>query len=656
MVIACDARSARDAAESVAVEYEELPAVVSASAALADGAPRLFECAPGNLALHWSGGDEAATERAFASADHVVRARLVNNRVVVAPMETRGVLASYDPGSRRYTLHAPSQGANQVKAEVARTLGVPERDVRVITPDVGGAFGIKIPAYPEYILAAWVARVLGRPVKWIGERGDAFLTDGQGRDHVMEGELALSRDGDFLAIRCRTLSNCGAYGSGTACTIPTAGGTRCMTGVYRIPAWHADVRVVYTNTVPVIAYRGAGKPEYNYMVERLVDKAARTLSIDPVSLRRRNAVSASEMPYVTGTGLTFDSGDFAGNMDDALALADRAGFETRRERSRARGRLRGQGLAMFQEPDGFLDNRVTVVFGGDGGLSVTLTGQSGGQGFVTTFAQVAAQQLGLPVGAVRVVQGDSDIIGPGRGTGGSRTATVAGNGILQASERIIDKARRIAAHMFEASEQDVVFEDGVLRIVGTDLRRSLQEVAAASFDAANLPAGMEPGLEATVHYMAREYNYPCGCHVCEVEIDAETGSIEIVDYVAVNDHGVVINPMLLEGQIHGGVVQGIGQALLEHCAYDEDSGQLLAGSFMDYCLPRASDLPALRIRRNVVPARTNALGVKGVGESGCTAACPALVNAVVDALACEGIDEVDMPVCSEQVWRLLNRR
>ena len=651
LVLGESPEAARAGAELVMVEYDELEAVVDAHDALMPSAPQLFDDAPGNLALHWHGGDRARTLATIGRAHHVTTIRLVNNRVVIAPMETRGVVASYDASNGRYHVYAPSQGANDVKAGLASALKVSPHDVHVMTPDVGGAFGIKIPAYPEYILAAWAARRYARPVKWIAERVDAFQSDGQGRDHVMSAELALDEAGRFLAVSCHTLSNIGAYGSATGCTIPTAGGTRCITGVYRIGCWHADVQVVYTNTVPVIAYRGAGKPEYNYLIERLVDKAARELGLDAAQLRRLNAVAASEMPYPTGTGLVFDSGEFVRNMDDALQRSDRAGFEARRLEAADRGRLRGQGFAMFQEPDGYLDNRVTLVFGQRGELTVTLTGQSGGQGFWTTFAQVAADHLGLQVASVRVRQGDSDLIGPGRGTGGSRTATVAGSGIVRASEKVIAKARRIVAHMLEANEADVAFENGAVGVIGTDRQMTLPEVAIASFDVANLSDDMEPGLEASFHYQARDYNYPCGCHVCEVEIDPETGAIRLVSYLAVNDHGVVINPLLLNGQIHGGVVQGLGQALTEHCVYDADSGQLLSGSFMDYCLPRARDLPSFCVELSPVPAQTNPLGVKGVGESGCTAACPAVVNAIIDALHPLGIDHVDMPVTSEQIWQ-----
>jgi carbon-monoxide dehydrogenase large subunit len=653
MVIAETRAQARDAAELVEVEYQELASVSDARAALAAGAPQLFDQLPGNLALDWEGGDPRAVERAFGQAAHVVRLTLVNNRIVIAPLETRGVLAAYESGTGRYTLHTPSQGVNEVREGIAAALGAATADLRVLTPQVGGGFGIKIVAYPEHPLVAWAARWLGRPVKWVGDRSDAFVTDYHGRDHVTDAALALDAHGRILAIRHDTVSNAGAYASGPALTIPTTGGSRCATGVYAIPAWCARTRVAVTNTVPVSAYRGAGKPEYNYVVERLVDAAARALRIDPAEIRRRNVVPPEAMPYETGTGIVFDSGEFARNMEDAITLADRAGFEARRDQARSRGRLRGLGLAMFQEPDGFLDNRVTVVFDAAGRVTVTLTGQENGQGHTTTFAQVAAAELGVPLASVRVRQGDTDSVGPGRGTGGSRVATVAGSGIVRASRRIVDKAKALAAHLLEASEADLEFDAGTVRVVGTDRALGIGEIAAAAFDGARLPAEMEPALEATSHYLAREYNYPCGAHLCEVEIDPETGALELVRYAAVNDHGVAINPMLLEGQVHGGIVQGIGQALHERCVYEDATGQLLTGTFMDYGLPRAGDLPHIAFERNVVPARTNPLGVKGVGESGCTAAPAAVMHAVIDALSPLGITHIDMPVTPEGLWRAI---
>ena len=655
MVVARTRRIAQDAAEQVMVDYEELDVVVDGRAAVEAGAPQLWPPAPGNVALDWEGGDAGAADAAFARAAHVTRLDITNNRLVIAPMETRGVIAEYEPRDGRYTVRTPSQGVRHLLAPLARSLGVPESRIRVITDDVGGAFGIKIPLYPEHVLVAWAARRIGRPVKWIAERSESFLSDGQGRDHATEAELALDADGRFLAVRTNTVSNMGAYSTAAAPTIPTVGGTRCITGVYRIPAWHARSRVVFTNTVPIHAFRGAGKPEYNHVIERLVDAAARETGRDPAELRRLNVVPPEAMPWSTGTGIEFDSGEFAANMDDALAIADRSGFEARREEARTRGMLRGFGFALFQEPDGYLDNRVTLVFRRSGELTVTLTGQTGGQGHETTFAQVASGRLGVPFEAVQVLQGDSDVVGPGSGSGGSRTATVAGMGVTLAAEAIVERGRRIAAELMEASAEDITFAAGTFTIAGTDRSVSLHEVVAASFEPASFPDSNEIGLQATSHYRAKKYNYPCGCHVCEVEIDPRTGMLALVRYTAVNDHGVAINPMLLEGQVHGGIAQGLGQALMERTVYDPDTGQLVSGSFMDYAIPRADDIPAIEFKRNCVPARTNALGVKGVGESGCTAACPAVMNAIVDALAPLGITHLDMPATPERIWAACKR-
>ena len=650
MVVAGTRRAAQEAAEQVIADYGELDVVVDGRAALDADAPQLWPSAPGNIALDWEGGDADAARAAFARAAHVTRLDVVNHRVVIAPMETRGVVAEYEPSDGRYTIRTPSQGVGSLLAPLARSLGVAESRIRVITNDVGGAFGIKIPPYPEHVLVAWAARRLGRPVKWIAERTEGFVSDGQGRDHVTEAELALDAEGRFLAVRTSTVSNMGAYSTAAAPTIPTVGGSRCITGVYRIPAWHARSRVVFTNTVPVHAYRGAGKPEYNHVIERLVDAAARETGRDPAELRRLNVVPPEAMPYPTGTGIELDSGEFAANMDDALALADRTGFEARRTEARTRGKLRGFGFALFQEPDGYLDNRVTLVFRPSGELTVTLTGQTGGHGHETTFAQVASDRLGVPFDSVQVLQGDSDVVGPGSGSGGSRTATVASMGVTLAAEAIVERGRRIAAELMEASAEDVAFAGGTFTIAGTDRGVSLREVVAASFEPASFPESNEIGLQATSHYRAKQYNYPCGCHVCEVEIDPETGALLLVRYTAVNDHGVVINPMLLEGQVHGGIAQGLGQALMERTVYDPETGQLVSGSFMDYAIPRADDVPMIDFKPNCVPARTNPLGVKGVGESGCTAACPAVMNAIVDALAPFGVGHVDMPATPERLW------
>ena len=499
MVVARTRREAQDAAERVVVDYEELDVVVDGRAALEAAAPQLWPSAPGNVALDWEGGDAGATDAAFARAARVTRLVIVNNRVVIAPMETRGAIAEYEPRDGRYTIRTPSQGVGSLLAPLARSLGVAESRVRVITDDVGGAFGIKIPPYPEHVLVAWAARRLGRPVKWIAERSESFLSDGQGRDHVTEAELALDADGRFLAVRTSTVSNMGAYSTAAAPTIPTLGGTRCATGVYRIPAWHARSRVVFTNTVPIHAYRGAGKPEYNHVVERLADTAARETGRDPAELRRLNVVPPDAMPYPTGTGIELDSGEFAANMDDALALADRSGFEARRAEARSRGMLRGFGFALFQEPDGYLDNRVTLVFQPSGELTVTLTGQAGGHGHETTFAQVASDRLGVAFESVQVRQGDSDLVGPGSGSGGSRTATVAGMGVTLAAEAIVERGKRVAAELLEASAEDIAFSAGTFVHRGHRPRRRAARRGGGVVQARVLsrlerdwPAGHEP--------------------------------------------------------------------------------------------------------------------------------------------------------------------
>ena len=638
MAVAETAAAAREMAEAVAVDYSPLDAAET---------EELFE---------WATGDAAEVEARFARAAHRIRISLANNRVSAAPLETRGALAAWDARDARYTLIAPTQGPGQVQEGLARALGAARADVRVITPDVGGGFGMKNGIFAEQVLLASGARQLGRPLKWIDERSDSFLSDYHARDHETDAELALDAEGRFLAIRTSTRSDLGAYATGAGPVIPTDGGSRMLANVYRIPAVHAETVCRLSHTTPITAYRGAGKPEYGYIVERLVDEAARRLAIDPAELRRRNMIRPEEMPWRTPTGLVYDSGDFAGNLDAALELADRAGFTERRRASETAGRLRGFGFASYTEPDGYKDGRVTMRFDEEGLLTVTLTASSNGQGYATTFSQIAAEQLGLPVDAVRVLTGDSDIVGRGSGAGGSRVTTVAGAAMVRASERIVEKGRRIAAAMLEASEDDIAFEGGAFEVVGTDRSVGLREVAAASFNPAFLDEDMDMGLDASGHFIARTYSFPNGTHVAEVEIDPETGQVTLERYSLVNDAGVAVNPMLLEGQLHGGIAQGLGQALMEHIVYDPESGQLLSGSFMDYAMPRAADIPFFALERRPTPCLTNPLGVKGVGESGTTAALPAAMNAVADALASAGAPCVQMPAAPERIWRALRGR
>ena len=528
--------------------------------------------------------------------------------------------------------------------------------LRVVTPDVGGSFGLKISAYPEKVAVLHAARKLGRAVKWYADRSEAFLADGAARDHLMTGELALDTEGRFLAVRARVVSNTGAYVMASAMSIPTSGGSRCITGVYAVPCYHVETRIAFTNTVPVVAYRGAGKPEFTYLIERLADAAARETGRDRAALRRLNMVRSDQMPWTTPVGLVFDSGEFEKNMDDALALTDRAGFEARRADSAARGRLRGYGFSVYQEPDGYYESHVGAVFDPSGDLTLALTATTNGQGHLTTFKQVVSQQLGLPQERIRFVYGDSDLTGVGMGSVGSCETTVTGTAIVHCARIIIEKGRLIAGHLLEAPAADVEFEvgeaGGAFVIAGTDRRVSIVDVARAAHSA-GLPPEIAPGLQAEDFYKPTAYSFPSGCHVCEVEIDPETGRVELLGYTAVNDFGVVVNPMLLEGQVHGGVAQGIGQALMEELVHDPRSGQLLTGSFMDYAIPYAEDLPSFGWARNEVPCKTNPLGVKGVGESGCTASLACVMSAVIDALAPRGVTAMDMPATSERIWRAL---
>jgi carbon-monoxide dehydrogenase large subunit len=658
MVLARSQREARDAAERVVIDYEELPQVTDAQAALEPGAPAVQAEAPGNLALDWEGGDRQATDPAFARAAHVTRLGLRVNRVSAAPIEPRGAAAEYDAGSGRYTLHAPTQGSKAIQADIASTglVGDP-RELRVLTPEVGGSFGLKISAYPEQVAVLFAAKKLARPVKWYADRSEAFLADGAGRDLWMAGELALDAEGNFLAVRARVVANTGAYTTTSAVSIPTSGGIRCITGVYTLPACHVETRVAFTNTVPVVAYRGAGKPEFTYLIERLVDAAARETGRDRVELRRRNMVRPEQMPWTTPAGLVFDSGEFEQNLDGALRLADRAGFEARRLAAASRGRLRGLGLSVYQEPDGYYESHVGATFDADGMLTLATSAMASGQGHVTTFMQVLSQQLGLPGDRIRVLQGDSDRTGVGIGSVGSCETTVTGTAIVHCALKIIEKGRLIAGHLLEAQAADVAFEVGAgggsFVITGTDRRVSIVEVARAAH-APGLPPEIAPGLSAEDFFKPVTYSFPSGCHACEVEIDPETGAVELLAYAAVNDFGVVVNPLLLEGQVHGGVAQGIGQALMERLAHDAQNGQLLTGSFMDYGVPRADDLPMFGWARNEVPCKTNPLGVKGCGESGCTASLAAVMNAVIDAMAPRGVTALDMPATPERVWRALN--
>jgi len=652
VVVAESAAVACDAAELIAVDYESLPAVVDTRHALDPGQPQVWDEAPGNLCFDWEVGDGPAVERAMASARHRISLELVNNRVVVNSMEPRGAVGEYDAGEDAYTLWSSTQGSHFVRNLLAANVfQIPENRIRVVTRDVGGGFGMKLFLYPEHVLVLWAAKKVGRPVKWTPDRSDAFMTDTQGRDNVTRLELALDEGLRFLGLEVTLIANMGAYLSNFAPEIPTASGAVMHSGVYAIPAIHVGVKGVFTNTVPVDAYRGAGRPEAAYAIERLIDYAARQLGVPSQELRRRNFIEPEAMPFQTPLGLNYDSGEFARNMDQALAAADLAGFPGRRAEARARGRYRGLGHAVYIEQSGFPpDEFAELRFDPSGTLTVLMGTQSSGQGHQTAYTQLAAERLGVAPEKIRVAQGDTAAISFGRGTGGSRSIPVGGAALAEAADKLIAKGRRIAAHLFEAAEADVEFADGAFAVAGTDRRLGIGDIAQAAFDPARQAPGVEPGFDESGHFTPPQPTFPNGCHVCEVEIEPETGHIEILRYLVVDDFGTVINPLLLAGQVQGGVAQGVGQAMLERTVFDPETGQLLTGSLTDYSIARAEDLPQIEFAYNVVPCRTNPLGVKGAGEAGAIGAPPALVNAVVDALAELGIEHLDMPLTPERVW------
>ena len=644
-VVAESVALADAAAALVRVDYDPLPAVADTRRADEEGAPQVWDAAPGNRCFVWADGDAEAVDAAFARADRVIELELVNNRVIVNPLETRAAIGAWD--GKRFTLYTPSQGPHGIRALMARNVfNMSSRDFRVVTTDVGGGFGMKIFLYPEQPLVLFAARALGRPVKWTAERAaDGFVSDSQGRDHVTAAALALDADGKFLAMRFRTRANLGAYLSNYSPYVATDCGTGMLAGVYATPAIHVQVTGVFTNTVPIDAYRGAGRPEAIYAVERLVDYAAREIGMDPAELRRRNFIPPEAMPFKTGMKLVYDSGQFARHLDAALRLADRDGFARRKAESARNGRLRGFGYAYYVEACGFgVGDMATVRIDRDGGATVFASNQSNGQGHETAYSQIVADRLGIDIGKVRVVQGDTDVIAKGSGTGGSRALAEGGVACQRATDGVIAKARQVAADELEAAVADIEFESGLFRVAGTDRTLTLAEAAAASPEE----------LSAADQFKGDVPTFPNGCHVCEVEIERDTGRLEIAAYTVVDDFGTVVNPTLLRGQVHGGVAQGIGQAAIEHCVYDRDSGQLVSGSFMDYALPRAADLPAFAIDiRDDVPCKTNPLGIKGSGEAGAVGAPPAVINAIVDALSDLGVHHIDMPATPERIWRAM---
>jgi len=652
-VVADTVQQARDAAERVAVNYRPLPAVIEAREALSLEAALLWDEAPGNLSYRFERGDKPAVAAAFAKAAHIVEIELVNNRLLAAPIEPRAAIGTYDAASDRFDLLLTGQGVHSLRRQLAEAVfHMPPDHIALRAPDVGGGFGVKNFLYPEWVLVLWAARRLGRPVKWVAERGEEFVSCAQGRDNHTRARLALDRDGGFLALDIDTVANLGAYlstnGPGSSTNSPAG----AMGGVYDIPAVFMAVRGVFTNTLPIDAYRGAGKPEANYLIERLVDRAARRLAIDPMALRRRNLIT--RFPYRSGLGVTIDCGRFAANLDEMAQRVLTDGFAARRRAAAERGRLRGLGIACFLETSrGTPGERAEIRFEPDGRVALVLGTQSNGQGHETSFAQIAADLLGLPIAAFRFVQADTRAVKSGNGHGGARSMHMGGTALYLAAQMVLSKARAIAAHLLQADASEVSFGAGRLTVGGSERGIGLRALAEAARDPANLPDGMTPGLDADAYNDSDVFTFPNGCHAAEIEIDRETGAVTLERYLAVDDYGRLINPMLTIGQVQGGVAQGIGQALLEHTVYEEQSGQLLSGSFLDYALPRADDLPLLDITLAELPTAVNPLGVKGAGQAGCMAAPQTIINAILDALAPLGIAHIDMPATPERIWRAI---
>ena len=655
IVVADTPDQARDAAELVWVEYEPLPAVVDMRAALSPNAPRVWDDISGNLCADVEYGSEQDCEAVFAKARHVVRIDIVNNRVIINPMEPRGVVAAYDPASDSYTIYTNSQLPHRVRTVVAKDgLRVDENRVRVICGDMGGGFGGRGAPYAECILAAWAARRVRRPVKWICERSEGFISDTQGRDNLTHAELALDADGTFLALRVETIANMGAYPGRVGPMVPVVLGPRVQVTNYTTPVVYARIRVAYTNTVTVMPYRGAGQPEAVYVMERLIDVATRQTGIDAIALRRRNHIPSDAMPYATPVNVIYDSGDYDANLSKALTLADWDWFDARKAEARRRGVLRGRGLANYiQVAAGVPFEWSRIHVRGDGKVDLYTGTFNHGQGHETSFAQLLVHHLGVPFESVRLIQGDTGQVPRGQGTHGSRSMVLVSPLVARNADIIVKRGKRIAAERFEAAEEDIVFADGGFHVAGTHLTLSLFEIAAAAESEASLPEDLRGPLQAEFDYRIPDATYPSGTHVCEVEVDPETGAVKVVAFTAIDDVGRAINPMIVFGQSHGGIAQGVGQAMLEDCRYDMETGQLLSGSLLDYCLPRADDLPSIAVALHEALSPTNPLGVKGAGESGSTGAPPAVINAIVDALDELGVTHIDMPATPERVWRAI---
>ena len=651
-VVATTLAQARDAGEAVVLDIDPLPAVTDPAEAAQPGAPQLYDHIPNNVALDYHFGDAAKVEAAFASAAHVTKLDITNTRVAVVAMEPRAALASYDKASERYTIQVPTQGVAGNRANLAKNLKVPNEKVHLLTANVGGSFGMKNINYPEYMCILYAAKLLGRPVKWTDERSTSFLSDSHGRAQQIHAELALDAEGRFLAVRLSGYGNLGAYITGVAPGPLSLNTGKNLASVYRTPLMTVDIKTVLTNTTLMGAYRGAGRPEANYYMERLIDRAADEMGINRLTLRKRNFIKPAQMPFSASSGVTYDSGDFQGVFNKALEISDHANFAKRKKESRKKGKLRGVAIGSYLEvtaPPGVELGK--LMFEADGSVKLITGTLDYGQGHASAFAQVLCAQLGVPFESVKLEQGDSDIVHTGNGTGGSRSITASSMAIIEASKLVIEKGKRAAAHLMEAAEGDIEFSNGSFTIAGTDRSIDIIELAKRMREG-KMPDGVPDTLDVDHTSEPVPSTFPNGCHVAEVEIDPDTGVVQIVRYTGVNDFGTIVNPMLVAGQLHGGVAQGIGQALMECVSYDS-SGQPITGSFMDYAMPRAEDIPMMEIGDHPVPAKSNPLGTKGCGEAGCAGSLSTIVNAVVDALSDYGIAHIDMPLTRERVWRAI---
>ncbi|MGI9379664.1 MAG: xanthine dehydrogenase family protein molybdopterin-binding subunit [Methyloligellaceae bacterium] len=667
VVIAETLDQAKDAAEKVSVDYDILPAVVSTADAAKDGTPQLHDDVPNNVCFDWELGEKQPVDDIFANAHHVTKLEFVNNRLIPNAIEPRAALADYNAGTNDLTLYTTSQNPHVARLVLSAFNNVaPEHKLRVIAPDVGGGFGSKIYIYSEELVCLWASKKVNRAIKWTAERSESFLSDAHGRDHVTTAELALDAEGKFLGMRVSTIANMGGYLSLFASAVPTYLYATLLAGQYTTPAIYCEVLAVFTNTAPVDAYRGAGRPEATFVVERLVEAAAREMNMSSVELRKRNFVQADAFPYQTPVIHQYDCGDFDKIMESALARSDYAGLDQRKSEANARGKYRGIGFSSYIEACGIAPSAAVGALGGGvglwesaqirfnptGNIQVLTGSHSHGQGHETAFAQVVSDKLGVPFENIEIVHGDTSQVPFGMGTYGSRSIAVGGSAIVKAADKIVDKARKIAAHLMETSEQDIEFGGGDFTVAGTDKSMNIAEIAFAAYVPHNYPEGLEPGLDETAFYDPLNFSFPAGTHVAEVEIDPDTGVVDVVNYSAVDDFGNLINPMIVEGQVHGGVAQGVGQALLEGCHYDSD-GQLITGSMMDYALPRADDLVNVSLGTECVPSPLNPLGVKGCGEAGAIAAPIAVINAILDALSPLGVTDLDMPATPQCVWRAI---